>query len=225
MAIAFVNSVAITAGYASGVSVSTPSGIAVTAGNLLIVGVRGDLNPLTSATVITDTAGNTFTFIGNSASVAMWYAKNVIGNASDIITATFPSSRSYVLISVAQFSGIDSSPLDATATGITPSGTTITSGSFTTTKPNELLACVINVETGNTWTAGSGYTLTANGYNGVIALQYKIVSSIQSSVTASATSTDSVSYKMIIVGTFSDIQFKPIRSVKLNQSIHRSNYY
>ncbi len=206
MAIAYVNSaISANADGTSSTTISSSAGIAVSAGNVLVVGVRSAINPLTSATVITDTAGNTFHFLGNEASTAYWYAYNVIANASDIITATFPSSTTYRELIVGQYSGLDPNPLDATAMGITPSSTTPTTSSFSTIQPNEVIVCVLDVEVGSTtWTAGSGYTIRNQTGDHILMLQDKIVSSIQTGVTASATNSDSANYKMILAATFWD---------------------
>ena len=203
MAIAYINSIGSANQIAAqGTTVSTPSGINVSAGNLLIVVIHSGGENVVSS--ITDTAGNTFYNANSVGRFGVYYAKNVIANASDIITCTWAGAgNTYREISAFQYSGLDlGNPLDTNANGFSTTGT-VTSGSFTTSLPNELLFCSLYVEnTGKTWTAGSGYTLRSPSSDGVLAGQDQIVSSIQSGVTASATNTDTISAKEIIVNTF-----------------------
>ena len=77
----------------------------------------------------------------------------------------------------------------------TPARFHVAPGSLTTTNANDILVFATDTagnETG--WTAGAGYTIPnnnlavgANGSNVRMAMQYKVVSSIQSSATTSMT--------------------------------------
>ena len=107
-----------------------------TAKNLLFVFARHGTDS-TSTISISDTVGNTFTpvdaLIGNAAAGAAqaFYAKNILGNASNVVTATFGASVSFRGITVLQYSGLDTvSPLDAHITGNGTFTTAIVSGTF-----------------------------------------------------------------------------------------------
>src|SRR5437016_2286642 len=79
----------------SGTTLAT-SAISTTTGNLLAVGVYTVTGSTTST--ITDTAGNTFTALTQAFSVSsiyymQWfYAKNITGNSSDVVTLTWGAS-------------------------------------------------------------------------------------------------------------------------------------
>jgi hypothetical protein len=90
-------------------------------GNLLVVLIA--LAPTTTASSVTDNAGNTYvqasgafgtdTFGGGSSSSDIWYAKNSVSGAT---TITVTSTASFTNICLAEFSGADtSSPLTSTA--------------------------------------------------------------------------------------------------------------
>jgi hypothetical protein len=76
----------------------------VSAGNFIIV-VLGNMNP---PFTVNDTAGNTYIpvpgIIGGSG--VAYYAKNILGNAANVVTATFASS-SFIYIVASQYSGVD----------------------------------------------------------------------------------------------------------------------
>lgn len=201
-AIAFVN---VQAGGNSGVSSVATAGISHTAGNLLYVhgSFRQACAALTMA--VTNTAGDTFTQIGsltdNTTNMCsgQWYAKNIAGNGSDVVTLTVTGGTvTNIGVTVVQFSGLDTaSPLDsgATTTGQVSSSFTATTGSFSTATADEVVACGLKTYSLGTNTAGSGYAIPAgatDGYHGTHSAQYRIFSATQSGVTASFTSDTSV---------------------------------
>jgi hypothetical protein len=179
----------------NGTPVTTVSASAInaTSGNLIAVfvtyyyGVHGD--PAT--TTITDTAGNTYTQVdtrdnGASQKIISFYAKNIVGNASNVVTATFSSNTIYTDIFVLQYSGLDTaSPLDAHTTGTASASTSVTSSSFTTSQADEVIVAGAFDDTGGPLTAEAGYTKQVSVNNGGV--EDKIVSSIQTGVTASMT--------------------------------------
>jgi hypothetical protein len=215
-AIAFVN---VQAGGNSGVSSVATAGISHTAGNLLYVhgSFRQACASLTMA--VTNTAGDTFTPIGsltdNTTNMCsgQWYAKNIAGNGSDVVTLTVTGGAvTNVAVTVMQFSGLDTaSPLDAaaTATGAVSSNFTATTSAFSTAQANEVVACGLKTYNLGTNTAGSeglGYTIPAgatDAYHGTHSAQYQIFSGIQSSVTASFTS-DTAVINTIVCAAFKD---------------------
>jgi len=148
----------------------------------------------TSTTVsVSDTAGNSYSGVtaytrGDSGAKGQWfYAKNISGNSSNVVKLTpTGGSFSYPCIYVLQYSGLDTSaPQDAdVGQGGNTSGT-VTSPSFSTTVANEVILYGLGGNGSQTFTAGTGYGLEAVDGNGYGATEDKIVSSTQSSVTAS----------------------------------------
>lgn len=143
-------------------SISTNAS-SLTAGNLLVVGVRSSS---TTAPTMSDTATNTFGSPVNSVSdvggdtVWEYRVANCLGNASNVVKASFSPSVNYVAIISHQYSGADTtSPYDVSATGNTSGGTSITSGSFTPTNTGDVGVAFGSVGAlGVTWTAGANYT-------------------------------------------------------------------
>jgi len=164
VAIAFVN--ATSGGDNSGASKSSIACTAAshTTGNLIVVGCyyTGSAGSISS---ITDTAGNTYvkiaassvTFTGYTGEI--WYAVNVTGNASNVVTTHYSPSITFPRVVVHQYSGCaTSSPFDQTATGHTASGTSVTSGNMVTTQANEVIVAFMSASNSCTWTAGASFT-------------------------------------------------------------------
>jgi hypothetical protein len=210
MAIAYVNS-----NHGSDYTGGAPSSLtaaatSLTTGNAIIVGARW-FDPGSSVTVtsVTDTAGNTYSAgpakfsSGSGEQLIIWFALNVTGHASNVVSVNLSGTVQYWGVGHSQYSGLaTSSAYDTTANGST-SGSTLTSSAFTTAQTDELLftfAQVANV--GTTWTAGSGYTIRVQDASQVTVVQDQIVSSIQTGVTAGMTSSDGSSAKSILVATF-----------------------
>src|SRR5579862_2801920 len=119
----------------------------------------------TSVSSVSDTQGNTFSLIGSPQTWSpynfverLYYAKNIKGGA-DTITVGLSGIPSYSLeLHSYDYSGLDpSSPLDATATPKTGTGTSATSNSLTTANANDLLFAFFHSDNGVTNTAGSGF--------------------------------------------------------------------
>nr|WP_255679752.1 SpvB/TcaC N-terminal domain-containing protein [Methylocystis sp. WRRC1] len=162
-----------TPGSPSGPSTSTPaiiqsavatSGVvtlpnSVTAGNLVTVALSVWSTTAIPTNAITDNKGNTYTRvneIGNGDDhIAIFYAKNVTGGSSFTITSSKGGT-----ISAHEYSGVaTSSPLDKNNKAV-GTGTALSSGSVTTTLDNELyFGAAWSMNTNDTWTAGTGYTL------------------------------------------------------------------
>lgn len=183
----------------SGSSVTTiaTAGISHTAGNALAVGCSFNISGASPTVTVTNTAGDTFTQVDKFddgftlITTATFYAKNIAGNASDVVTCTLSTARTTPGITVMQFTGLNTSaPLDQHVTGNTDSSATVTSASFTTTSASEVIVAFGTAYTElnpQTWTADTGYTIPSGGASGFGASvgEYKIVSSIQTAVTAS----------------------------------------
>lgn len=131
-------------------------------GNFLLVGVRPQPNQ-SVVNSITDTAGNTYVAANaaqthNNSIWQWWYAKNIIGNAVNVVTAHFSASSSGVTISVWQIIGADSaSPIDVAFSGNGVNvGFTFSTGSFSTSQNKELIFVAGQTSGGSgvTWSAG-----------------------------------------------------------------------
>lgn len=172
----------------TGGSVSTLACAAtnMTTGNLVVVGVRSRSNNPT----VSDTAGNTYTQIANQSSMGatdfmtMFYSANITGHASNVVTANFGASQSYVAVLVHEYSGVNTldQKVKQDASG---TSTSVTSPTFTTTVADEVIVAMCSVDQINrTFTAGATYTLQ-NVAGGMAADENLIVSSIQTDKTAS----------------------------------------
>src|ERR1051326_3467595 len=204
-------------------SIDLPS-FSATSGNLIAVGVSYYYFAHTEDLAVTDTAGNTYTLVatvgGDTGTnlthvVAILYAKNITGNGSNVINIAFSRSSSpenppRINAFALQYSGLSTSaPLDQSVATEGSLGSSVTSGSFTTTAADELLfAIAANVSDDVTaCVAGTGYTLedssVASASNYGIGVEDKIVSSIQTGVTTSMTFTlTNNNYPGIVVATF-----------------------
>jgi hypothetical protein len=167
--------------------------ISTTSGNLLVIFCMNGGNNSTTVT-ITDSAGQTWTQTASgyasSASSnrsAMFYKPNSAAVTS--VTATWTASANNVGAIVYEISGADgSSPADGSVnSNVSGSSiTSLTSGSLVTANANDILIYGARSQSNETtWTAGSGYTIPANGSNTRQGVQYKVVSSTQSGVTTS----------------------------------------
>ena len=126
---------------------------------------------------IADTARNIYTLATNSrvqvasgvqVDLEIWYAKNITGNASNVVTVTWNKSTNSSGLVVLQYSGADTvNPFEGATTGAT-TGTSVTSNGFSP-------AASGNVDVAGGWDAVQG-TLAAGA-------NYK-VEAVESSSTA-----------------------------------------
>ena len=150
----------------SSVNTLTTAAMNLSAGNLLVMGIRGGSSSLTVSS-ISDTAGNTFTqcpsAISNTSNMTdIWYAKNTIANAANQVTVNYSGSATFQGVIASQFVGLNtSSPQDTSANGHA-TGTSVTSGSFTPAGAGEVAFVVASPSSGAAWTAGTGYGLQTN---------------------------------------------------------------
>jgi hypothetical protein len=119
----------------------------------------------------TDTAGNTYALalgpitVGN-ANVRFYYAKNCLGNASNVITAHYNVSNQFCSIFAWDVAGVDlSNPIDVTASA---SGTSNSpSVTISTLYANEAVIAFNEIGSGySTASAGTGFTLDGNDGSG-----------------------------------------------------------
>lgn len=212
----------------AGSSIATAP-VSHTAGNFVVVAVRwAILGSAVTLSSITDTAGNTYTlattyFSGSAAdAVTIGYAANILGNASNVLTANFSNAgASYRGILACQFSGVaTASPLDVLISGATGTNNAPTSSSFTTTNANDLIFIALDQGAlGGNYTAGSGYTLSGKSVDVALDIQWKTVSSIQTGVTAASSSTSSSMW--LVYGA----TFKAAGAVVTQVKRHRGTTY
>lgn len=164
MAIAFVNST--TGTNDAGATSLAATAANHTAGNLIVVGVVWSNN--TTLNTVTDTALNTYVSTGQKASngttdhTEIFYAKNVTGNASNVVTGNFSASSSFRRIMVMQISGCDTTAPFTTGEGgsaVTSATTTHTTSSFATATADEVICTFAGGSTGVTWSAGAAGTM------------------------------------------------------------------
>ena len=143
---------------------SSPS----TTGHLIVVHLSYD-NVSRQVSTLVDTKGNNYIRIHTAQTwnttfrSELWYAYNITGGPGAIkITATLSgASSSFLQIYMSEYSGISNvSPLDLHAVG-TGTSTTVTSGSGSTTAPNELIVGVA-VGSNGTITGGGTFTTRSN---------------------------------------------------------------
>lgn len=171
----------------------------MTTGNTVVVGCRFFAG--TSSTV-TDTAGNTYTAAGatltNGNSIRMFYSANITGNAANVVQCNFSVNGTFTSISVVEYSGLSSTPLDVnnTATG---NSNAPTSGTWTTAQADEVIVGFTTYNGGVTLTAGNIGGTASNERTAVVAntkMEDLIVSSVQTSKTAAFAASGSSTWPM-----------------------------
>jgi hypothetical protein len=186
---AFVQS---TTGSSSGVTnpvVSTAFGSALSAGNLIVVTTADDSGTTSGVTNVTDSLGNAYTQIfatHGTASLQMWYAKNILGGAGATVNVTWNTGiTAGVTFAAQEFSGLspttplDNSTFSAAAASLTPTSPALA---------NDLPSCLLvagGVHTGVTaaWTLGTGYSNlgSVDVANRSVAQESKVLSNVASS--------------------------------------------
>jgi hypothetical protein len=185
-----------------------------TAGNLLVVGVMWvdpafgvDSCAGAGSVAISNTAGDTFTQIGTlhldaatRVCSGMFYDASTAGHASNDTTLTLGvSTFTKKSIMVMEISGHDTTPLDvfdvkSNNDDVACGGNScVVSDAFTTTTTDQILiGFAASQSYFQTFTPDTGYTLAATVTDGLAAMQYKTVTSVQSSVTQTITVGSSV---------------------------------
>ncbi len=195
----------------SGTSLSS-SGASVSSGNALVVGcVASSSGAIT--TTVSDTAGNTFSSFGSQMAwnsgtsfSQMFVALNTTANSNDVITCNFSASVNYPGLVAVQYSGVlASNAIDVTnATGTCTNCESVTSSSFTTVQPQEVIVALYDANYSVTFTAGTGFTVAVQaggtGASG-FALADEITSAVQSAATTSASWSGASVPGAIVVGS------------------------
>ena len=177
---------------ATSVSFASP----VTSGNLVVVGITAYGQTL-AANNFTDNKGNTYTkaveSINGSDHAAIYYAKNVTGGSSFQVSSIADGT-----IAIHEYSGVASStiPLDKTISS-TGTSNAPSSGSVTTATSSELyFGLAWSQGQGDTWTAGSGYTLrqteTDNNTYERLATEDAVIASASTTAARFTTSTSNL---------------------------------
>lgn len=157
-----------------------------TTGNLIYVWIN--IQNSGAAVTITDTAGNTYIQIGSPLQEnpgggggnweSQFYAKNITGNASNVINASWAGTPSgYNALVAYQVSGLDTvSPFVTSSSGTTSGGNPITTGTLTLTGSSIILGGMESDT--QSMTPIGGYTLTTvtDGLGGYTATQYHVTS-------------------------------------------------
>ena len=162
----------------------------VAAGDLAIVGVG--LSGGAVANVV-DSAGNTFTSVGNTGGETVFVAANMRASANDTITLTYTGSTGYTA-AAAEYRGLATvTPVDGTASGA-GAGSTLDSGAATTAHPHDLL---VGLSSSNgSMTAGSGFLANTSGTFSLIEDQEVTAAG---SYHATATASTNVAWSMVEV--------------------------
>ncbi len=144
----------------------------------------------------TDTALNNYVEIGrienaSHETLVMYKAYNTNANAANVVAVAFGTGL-YIWGTVAQFDGlITTNPLDTYSTSTQTGTSSLTSGAYTTAQASELLIFGLGSAAGGNTFSDSGWIVAVVDADGVEGMLYKVVSSIQTAQTETATQTTS----------------------------------
>lgn len=181
MAIALVNTTSGTNDASAGSLGATAA--SHTAGNLIVVGVAWSNTVNVSS--VTDTAGNSYTSTGQKADhissdfVEVFYAKNITGNASNVVTANFSANATFRRVMVHQYSGCDTTAPFTTGEGSTGvgTGTAVATSSWSTATADEVIVAFTSGNNTATYTAGASFTRQLSSIGTDSASEDRIVAS------------------------------------------------
>lgn len=237
MALAHVQTVKGTGAATSSV---TTSGVTTSSGNLLLAVAGAWQSGVQNTHTITDSNSNTWVEVTGSPLLPtsntkhhLFYAKNCTGGASHTFTTTI-GGTALITLFVMEVSGADTtSPFDKGAGAVGNSTAPSSGATATRTQANEIIIGALgtgdNINLG-TITAGSGFTIPANGShnlfaNYVSAIEYQIVSAAG---TDAATYTISSDFWGCIVGTFKEAAVAGAANKSnfaTRQAVKRASYY
>lgn len=199
-----------------------------TTGNTIVVFVKSANNFTVG---VSDTAGNTYSLVSSNhlqnPQEDEFRAKNVTGNASNVVTVTFGTTDSSTFAYVLQYSGLNTTePNDLMVADdyrdYGNEGTDHTSDRFTTSQAAELVLMFTTARNGVTtpvFTVGSGFTLVVgnltpgSGDNELGAVQEMFTSSILTNYTAHIT-TDTLYASTTLLSTYKAASAPPATSSK-----------
>lgn len=194
MALAFVSR-ANTPTHTTGTTLSSPSQ-SHTTGNLLVVCIQAQDGGVVP-TSVTDTAGNTYTKATNSPSNNnggvnydyIYYAKNITGNASNVVTSTWATGWNYLAITVYEFSGADTTAPFVTDSKSAGSGFALSTGTLSLGGVSCVIVSFMEGDGGVPgMTAGTGYTGATTDDAGYIFDEYHITSTDEAGTATQPTS-------------------------------------
>jgi hypothetical protein len=184
--------------------------ISTSSTNLIHVVIFGALSSTSTLNNVTDTIGNTYTIVGatstatgsqanagTAGSVWIAYVLSSTGtNASNVVACTYSASQAYqgMLVTVVPITGGSASFDVNQYTQGNAASTTPTSTAFNTAGSDEIVIVgADNVNTGQTYTAGSGFTIMESGTNnsGFCGSEFEKFTSTQASLAPKFTTTSS----------------------------------
>lgn len=167
----------------SGTTLTATFGTATTTGNAILVAVGTANASFLTVSSITDSQSNTYVKLltkTNTIDAELWAAYNITGG-TNTVTVHFSGSGNAAEVVAQEFSGISSSPLDA-STSNSGSSTNSTSGTTAnTTQTEELVVAFTVLQSNVAITAGSGYSNIKNDHGSgsiSLAMESAVVSSI-----------------------------------------------
>ena len=172
----------------------------LTSGSTLVVGLTTYL-PGTVTSVADPTNGNYTQIIAQSNSPtfsSLWYfPNNAITGSSVTITMTIGAG--FAQACCCELGGVAAASLDGTGASGTTTGTTPTTGAFSTAQANEIVIAYAGSTggfgSGCTYSNQTGYTITDQNNGGSSSsaqgMQYQIFSSIETSITTDMVSSQS----------------------------------
>ena len=182
---------------ASGTSAYQTSAQNVSAGNLLVVGVSMYAQTANNITSLQDTAGNSYTIVPGGTKfpaglpgigIALYYAKNCLGNAANKVQVNFTANQIYSSVFVWQVAGADTTaPFDAVGTGFNASGSPVATSAFSTLTANDIICMLGAGSTGaDTFAPSTGFTPADSASIAPVlttGAAHAIVSSVQTNIT------------------------------------------
>lgn len=167
----------------------TAGPIPLTAGSFALACLK--INATISS--VTDTAGNSYTGLASvshaGGTAQCYYAANVTGNSSNTTTFHISSAAAFPTAIVREYYGVaTTSPIDVNTTAFgTTGGESITSGTFSTSTANEVVAAFgLFYVQGQNYKAGPGYSLEILGSAGTSFAQSQQTLSTLTNATVSA---------------------------------------
>lgn len=199
---------------ASSIAASAKS---TTGGNALAVHVKWEQTSTTLSS-ITDTAGNTFQIVAQGVHgngllrSAIAFATNIVGNASNVVTANFSSaSPNWRRIQVEEFSGLAAATVADASASSSGSGTSYSTGALSTAGPGVVFAGVGGYTSLTGVTAGGTPASSLGGTNSDTFNTYLISNQAQS-VTPGASANESNDWIMRAIALL-DVVAVPTYSV------------
>lgn len=185
------------------------SAFAVTAGNHLAVLVRSAGG--VTVTGVTDTAGNTYVKAGNTSRLEMWYAQNILGHATNIVTVTFSAVVAYRDVTAVQHSGLrTTSSLGHFAGNTVGSGTTVSCIPSVSYVAEQVCVTAADLSASGTFTfTPSGFTALFTNSSISIAARTDLVRVFDGSVSVTGTSANSAADKQIVAAVFLGVETTP----------------